>query len=327
MERKNTPKKRPELAKSELVAGLPLACADEKAAQAFLEAQRWGGCPACPHCGSVGVYRMAGEKSEKRGLWRCRDCKKQFTVRVGTIYEDSPIPLHKWCRAFWEAAKAKNGASALELSRTLQLSYKSALFMMHRIRHAMADSPGPAQKLAGEVEVDETYIGPRKPRYPQGGKNRARTVRGTAKQPVVAMVQKGGSVRTRVIPDVSGATLRAAMKDHIDPSASITTDEWTGYNGTNKHFAEHKTVKHRAKEYVKPDGTTTNTIEGFFSRVKRSLNGTWHSVSSEHLHRYLANVSYLYNTREMNDGARITDLIQRTDGRRLMYREPVKKAC
>lgn len=136
------------------------------------------------------------------------------------------------------------------------------------------------------------------------------------------MVQKGGEVRTRVIADVTGATLRSVMKDHIDPSASITTDEWTGYIGVGKHFAEHKTVNHRSKEYVKGDGTTTNTIESFFARVKRSLAGTWHAVSREHLHRYMSHVAFMYNSREMNDGERIIHLIQSADGKRLVYKEP-----
>ncbi len=322
--------KKPQLDKSDLIEALPLACANEQAAVEFLEGQRWAVGPCCPRCGSVAVYKMTdratGERN-RRFLWRCRDCKRQYSVRTGTVYEESLIPLHKWCRALWESASAKNGVSALEMSRRLQITYRAALFLMHRIRHGMAHNPEPDPKLKGEVEVDETYVGPRKWRYPQHGKNRPGTVRGTPKQPVLAMVEKGGEVRTRVIADVTGATLRAAMKDHIDPSAIITTDEWTGYAGTRKHFAGHKTVKHRAKEYVKPDGTTTNTIESFFSRVKRSLTGTWHGVSKRHLHRYMSHVAFLYNTRDLNDGDRTTELIRAMSGKRLFYRDPAQESA
>jgi transposase-like protein len=138
------PVKRPELAKSKVIAALPLACSNEQAAVEFLEAKRWGDCPCCPLCGSVSVYQMknrAGERS--RFLWRCRDCNRQYTIRTGTIYAESLIPLHKWLRAMWEAASAKNCVSALEMSRRLEISYKSALFLMHRIRHAMGTDPAP----------------------------------------------------------------------------------------------------------------------------------------------------------------------------------------
>lgn len=316
--------KRPELAQTEIIADLPVACASEAAAVDFLEARRWGAVPCCPMCGSVAVYKMTKKNTGERVrfLWRCRDCSKQYTVRTGTVYAESLIPLHKWLRAAWEASTAKNCVSALEMSRRLQVSYKSALFLMHRIRHAMAYDPNPDPKLTGEVEVDETYVGPRKPRYPQGNFNRHKAVRGTKKQPVLAMVEKGGQVRTRVIADVTGKTLRSAMKAHIDRNASITTDEWTGYNAVGKHFAEHKTVNHRRKEYVKRDGTTTNTIESYFARVKRSLTGTWHAVSRRHLHRYMANVAFMYNTRGLNDGERVLELLRRTEGKRLIYKEP-----
>ena len=322
--------KKPQLDQTDLVEQLPLACAHEDAAVAFLEEKRWPDGACCPTCGCTNVYSMKDRKSGERNrrfLWKCREklCGRMFTVRTGTILEESLIPCHKWVRALWECSTAKNGCSALELSRRLQVTYKTALFVLHRIRHAMAPSELVTAKLAGEVEVDETYVGPRKPRYPNGGKNRARTVRGTHKQPVVAMVEKGGRVNARVVPDVSSHTLRQAMKDCIDPSAHITTDEGTGYWGTSKHFASHKTVNHRTKEYVKSDGTTTNTIEGYFSRVKRCLNGTWHAVSRQHLHRYLAHTSFLYNTRMMNDGERTMALLDAMKGKRLMYRDPAER--
>ncbi len=151
--------KNPALAKSPIVAALTKASADETAARAFLEEWRWGGKPVCPHCDHAETYRMTGKAANKRGLHRCHGCKRQFTVRVGTIFEDSALPLSKWCRALWEASKAKNGVSALELARTLQITHKSALFMLNRLRWAMAQGPATPPKLKGDVECDETYIG------------------------------------------------------------------------------------------------------------------------------------------------------------------------
>src|SRR5437773_3490200 len=160
-------KKGHNLSKSEVVEQIPLACSDELAAVEFLEAQRWGNTPACVHCGSVDVYKMTDAKTGERSrryLWRCRDCKQQFTVRVGTVYEESRIELRHWCYAFWRSCTSKKGVSAREIQRHTQLSYKSALFLLHRIRFAMAPDPPTTPKLSGIVEADETYVGG-KPRY------------------------------------------------------------------------------------------------------------------------------------------------------------------
>src|SRR5277367_4092513 len=162
----NADRKR-QLAKSETVAAIPLACSNELAAVEFLEKQRWGNTPACMKCGSVEVYKMKDAKTgerNKRFLWRCRDCKEQYTVRIGTVYEESRLPMRHWAYAFWRACTSKKGVSALEIKRHCQISYKSALFLMNRIRFAMAPS-GDQPKLTGIVEADETFVGPRKPRH------------------------------------------------------------------------------------------------------------------------------------------------------------------
>lgn len=319
--------KRPELAQSETVAELPEACASEAAAVDFLERKRWGDTPGCVRCGSVAVYKMTdratGERN-KRFLWRCRDCKAQYTVRTGTVYEESLIPLHKWCRALWESASAKNGISALEICRKVEVSYKTALFMMHRIRHAMSDG-NPPPKLTGTIEADELYWGGR-PRYP-------RMVRGVIrkgpnpdkpKMPIFAVVQRGGPVRARVMPTVNSGNVRKALLDMADPSCRLITDELKAYRRIGRPFARHDTVNHTAREYVsKTDPTAhVNTAENFFSRVRRQLTGTYHAVSKEHLHRYVDHAAFLYNSKHMNDGERTLDLIRRTDGKRLMYRDP-----
>lgn len=312
-------KKRPELSKSATIDALPLACVDEKAARALIERDRWGNTPCCPHCGDTSVYRMTGASAEERGLWRCHGCKKQFTVRVGSIFEDSKIPLRHWCRAMWEATSSKNGVSALELSRKLQITYKSALFMMHRIRHAMSTDPN-APKLSGTIEADETYVGG-KPRY-KGNNKRGR---GTTKQPVAAVLERGGLVRVRVIPAVNSFNLRSMLRDHVETSARIMTDKETGYKGVHAEFASHETVDHGRREYAHGD-VTTNSVEGFFSRVKRGIGGVYHNMSKEHLHRYMDQFAYMHNTRAMNDGERFSSLVRDTGGKRLYYRKPAGAA-
>src|SRR6266567_9500026 len=195
------------LSKSATVKQIPAACTDELAAVEFLEAQRWGAKPTCVHCGSSNVYKMTDAQTGKRNarfLWRCHDCKKQYTVRVGTVYEESRILLKHWCYAFWRAATSKKGVAALEIMRQCQISYKSALFLMTRIRFAMAPDPD-AEKLTGTVEGDETYIGG-KPRY----KGKSKRGRGTSKTPVFAAVSRDGQIRRRVVADVTGETLQDA---------------------------------------------------------------------------------------------------------------------
>lgn len=309
-------KNKPQLAKSGIIEELPAACASEEAAVEFLERKRWGECECCPKCGSVDVYKMTKRGSEERNarfLWRCRDCAKQYTVRTGTIFEESLVPLHKWCRAYWEACACKNGVSALELSRKIQVSYKTALFMMHRIRWAMSEDFTTPPKMTGVVEADETYVGG-KPRYNRGKNKRGK---GTNKQPVAAVVQRGGSVRTRVIPQVNSTNVKAMVRDNVCPSARLMTDQERGYIGLAPEFASHEVVHHSSREYVRGDAHT-NTVEGFFSRVKRGLNGTYHAVSKEHLHRYLAQFEFAYNTRGLTDGERVMALLKATEGKRLM---------
>src|SRR5437773_7434915 len=189
------------LSKSETVEAIPVACSSESAAVEFLEAQRWGDCPCCVRCGSVDVYKMSDAKTGKRNkrfMWRCRDCKKQYTVRIGTVYEETRLDLRHWCYAFWRAATSKKGVAALEIMRHCQISYKSALFLMNRIRFAMAPDPETAPKLTGTVECDETYVGG-KLRY----KGQSKRGRGTSKTPVFAAVERQGQIRRRVVADVT----------------------------------------------------------------------------------------------------------------------------
>lgn len=306
------------LTKSELVANLPLACSDELAAVELFEKQRWGKTPCCVKCGSVSVYKMVDAETGERNtryLWRCHDCKGQYTVRIGTVYEESRLPLRHWVYAFWRASTSKKGVSALEIQRQCQISYKSALFLMNRIRFAMAPDTSDAPKLQGIVECDETYIGG-KPRF----KGTSKHGRGTEKTPVFAAVERQGRIYRRVVTNVTGKTLKAAIREIVDPQARIVTDDFSAYQGLNRsHKGGHETVRHSTREYVRGD-IHTNTAESSFALVKRGIVGIYHSVSKEYLHRYIWQFDFLWNGRQMNDGERTALAIRSAEGKRLMYR-------
>jgi len=325
----------PELKASELIRELPLALANEAAAVAFLEKQRWGGEPKCAHCESPQVYQMldaATGQRNQRFLWRCRSCKKQFTVRVGTIFESSHLALRHWCYAFWRSCSSKKGVAALELKRHCQITYRAALFMLHRIRWGMALLPSQGPLLDEIVEADETYVGgkPRKKGVSKRG-------RGTKKIPVFAVVQRHGPVRVQVVASVNGATLKGAIRAMVAPTATILTDDLNSYRGIGKDFdGGHHSVNHSAKQYSRPwpdppkaargANLHTNTIEGFFSLIKRGIMGIYHNVSPKHLHRYMAEFAWRYNVRKLNDGDRTIAAIQSSIGKRLLYREPIGSA-
>jgi transposase-like protein len=309
-----------QLSDSAAIEQIPIACSDESAAVEFFEQQRWGDTPGCVHCGSVNVYKMIDAKTgerNKRYLWRCRDCKQQYTVRIGTVYEESRIELRHWCYAFWRACTSKKGVSALEIKRNCQISYKSALFLMNRIRFAMApDLESP--KLNGAVECDEMYIGPRRLRHPSSNTKRGR---GTSKIPVFCAVERQGRIRRRIIPDITGETIKGAIREEVDRSARLLTDELAAYKGIGKEYAAHDTVCHGTREYVRGD-VHTNTAESSHALVKRGIEGIYHNVSREYLHRYLWQFDFLWNYRKLNDGERTILGIKAAEGKRLMYRQP-----
>lgn len=310
-----------------IVQAIPMACADEGAAVELFEEMRWGDEPYCPRdgCGSMDVYKMTKRGLDERNnryLWRCRDCGRQFTVRIGTVMEESPIPLHVWAYAFWRACTSKKGVSALEIQRQTGLTYKSALFLMHRIRFAMNGAANGDGPLRGDVEVDETYVGG-KPRY----KGKSKRGRGTSKEMVVAMVERGGGVRAQHATHIKAGNLKGAILEHVDKPARIITDMYAAYKGIGRHFeGGHETIRHPGGPPWAPDGEWvrgdihTNTIEGFFSILKRGVYGVWHNVSPKHLHRYVAAAEFRYNTRSMSDGQRTRQAIRGAEGKRLTYR-------
>jgi len=298
----------------EYLGELPRACMDELAAVEFVEGIRFGDSPLCPCCGSDDVYqqvdRTTGERS-KRFLWRCRECSKHYTVRKGTIMEDSRIPLRHWCFAFWAACASKKGVSAMQIHRQTGVSYKSALFLMHRIRWAM-QRPGGGGKLFDRVEADEAWVGGKT----KGGK----PGRGTTRPVVLGAVQRGGDIRARVVPDVTARTLSSALSEWIEPSATLYTDKWRSYGPVGKTFKAHYTVNHGAGEYARGD-VHTNTIEGFWALLKRGLHGTFHAVSRKHLPRYVNEFAWRWNYRKTSDGLRTAALIECSVGKRLTYVE------
>ena len=302
-----------------VIQELPIACANEKAAVEFIEKQRWGDHPACPRCGDMNVYKMVDSKTgerQKNFRWRCRGCKEQFTVRIGTVFEDSRIELRHWCFSFWRASTSKKGVSALEIHRQTGVSYKSALFMLHRIRYAMAPETASRGPLTGTVEVDEVYLGGKPRRHHRGPAGNAK-----AKQPVIALVERGGDVRTRAVASVNSKNLRETIHNNVSIRARLMTDEFPMYRKIGKKYADHQVVKHSAYEYVRGDAHV-NSCESFFALLRRGLHGIYHSVSKKHLDMYLAHAAFLYNHRELEDGERVIAAIQASDGKRMVY-----KAC
>lgn len=301
---------------------------DEDSARAFLEAQRWpDGNAGCPHCGEIGrSYRLPpvagkpkknGEITFRKGLWKCGACRKQFTVTVGTIFEDSHIPLNKWLMAIHLLCSSKKGMSAHQLHRMLGVTYKSAWFMAHRIRYVMAELNLPM--MEGTVEVDETYIGGKQHYGPQG-ENRVGV---NKKAPVVSLVERGGKVRSFHQEKVTGKTLKQVVRENVSSNAHVMTDDHPGYGGLRKTH-RHSVIRHSWKIYARKEGDvliSTNTIEGYFSILKRGINGVYHHVGKQHLHRYLSEFDFRYNSRHVEDGQRSLLAIRKIAGRRLKYRD------
>ena len=288
---------------------------DEAAAFAFVEARVWPNGPACPHCGGMDRIGRLNGKSTRYGVMKCYDCRKPFTVRVGTIFEDSHVALHLWLQAIFLVAASKKGISANQLHRVLGVTLKTAWFMGHRIRLAMTENPGGLMGSGGgAVEVDETYIG-RKP----GTKKK----RGPGhKEMVFALVDRtSGKVRSEHITGKSFDAIKKAIKANVSPNAVLMTDDARWYRGIGKQFADHQAVNHSASEYVRGDAYT-NTIEGFFSVFKRGMNGVYQHCDSAHLHRYLSEFDFRYNNRialEVDDKARAEKIVAGIVGKRLTY--------
>jgi len=291
---------------------------DDKARK-HLEAVLWRDGVVCPHCKCNDQTKFAlrtanPEKKIRAGLRFCSNCKSQFTVTIDTIFEDSHIPLRKWLMAWYLLCSSKKGISSLQLKRQLEIgNYGSALFMAHRIRHALKDDSF-AEKLSGTIEADETFVG-----GVTSGKGASFK---DNKVPVMAMVQRGGKVRSKIMPTVNGQNLKQAIRDHVQPGAQLHTDAHFGYRGLEHEF-EHHSVKHSAGEYSRHEGAnvvTTAGVESFFSLLKRGVVGTFHHVSEQHLPLYLAEFEHRHNFRKVSDGERTDAGLTKAVGKRLRYR-------
>lgn len=290
---------------------------DEEKAREYLERLRWPNGVICPHCGSIGKHYNLLGKSHRKGLWKCADCREQFTVTVGTVFERSKIKLHIWLQAVHLICAAKNGMSSMELHRILGITQKTAWFMSHRIREAMkSDATGFLGNGGGTVEADETYWGNTK-RSKVGKEYKGRGY--DHKEKIVSLVERGGDVRSFHVQAVTAKTIKPILLSQISKDAHLMTDEATIYTKIGKEFSKHSVVKHSTYEYVRGKDHT-NTIEGFFSRLKRGLVGTYHHVGSQHLNRYVTEFDFRYNTRKSSDVERSSVLIRNIVGRRLIYK-------
>jgi transposase-like protein len=290
----------------------------EDEARETLERIMWPNGPVCAHCQKTGNTRKFEGKAHRSGVYKCNDCDEQFTVTVNTIMESSHISIRTWLMAFSLMCSSKKGVSAFQLQRQLDLgSYKSAWHMAHRIREAMKLEP--LASLLGIVEVDELYIGG-KPRKGTGTHKRGR---GTKKTPVLALVERGGRARSFPVENVSGATLKQAIRENVDRKATIMTDEWPSYRGIGAEFdGGHHFVTHSIGEYARGDAST-NLAESYFALLKRGVVGSFHHISKRHLHRYCNEFSFRWDYRKASDGERTTAAIRQSDGRRLLYKERI----
>lgn len=291
---------------------------NEEAAYAWVEARVWPNGPVCPHCGETERIGKLKGKSTRIGVHKCYKCRRPFTVKVGTIFEDSHIPLRFWLQAIHLIASSKKGISANQLHRTLGVTLKSAWFLGHRVREAMRvgsfAAPLGGNGSSGVVEADETFIGKKKGvKKPKGGTGH--------KHAVLSLVERGGDVRSVHVPDVTARTVVPIVNDNIAREARVMTDNAATYY--NKlEAASHEAVNHADGEYVRGD-VHTNTVEGYFSIFKRGMKGVYQHCGERHLHRYLAEFDFRYNNRVgrgIGDAERADRILVGVVGKRLTYR-------
>jgi transposase-like protein len=297
---------------------------DEAKARIWLEKELWPDGPICPHCGVINQATLLHGKSHRPGLYQCNACREPFTVTVGTLYERSKIPLHKWLAATHLMMASKKGMSALQVGRMLGLSKKTSWFLCHRIRESLRETN--PEMFGGEgktAEIDESFVGGLE-------KNKHRSKRehkgtgGAGKEAVFALVERGGRVRSHHIPAVNAKTLRPILQAQLHGATRVMTDEGGAAKKVGSEFTRHESVNHSIGEYVRGDAHT-NTIEGYFSIMKRGVYGTFHHVSQRQLKRYLAEFDFRDNEREalgVNDAERMAKSVTGIVGKRLFYRTP-----
>jgi len=301
---------------------------DEEAAYAFVEAHVWPKGRVCPHCGTVDHSGKLAGKSTRIGVYKCYDCRQPFTVKIGTIFEASHVKLHIWLQAIFLLASSKKGISSNQLHRTLDVTLKTAWFMSHRIREAMrsTSSLSPLGAAGKIVEADETYQGRKKVQRTETTRGQPFTKKGkggpSGKRAIVALVERRATVRSFHVERADKETVARIVIDNVARESRLHTDESRLYAGADGHVAEHSTVAHVAKEYVRGD-VHTNTVEGTFSIFKRGMVGVYQHCDEKHLHRYLAEFDFRYNNRialGVDDQARALNALQGAKGKRLTYR-------
>jgi transposase-like protein len=285
---------------------------DPDKAREYLEALRWPNGPVCPHCGVEGEHYALKGASHRPGLMKCKDCRKQFSVTVGTVFERSKVPLNKWLLAVHLMCASKKAMSSHQIHRMLGVTYKSAWFMTHRIREAMKPgSNGLMGVGGGTVEADETYWG-NKGKQPKGARGYQH------KMKVVSLVERGGEKRSIVVNAVNAKTLTAVLDANVCKTANLMTDEHAGYTKAGRKFASHGVTRHSAGEYA-VGNVHSNTVESSFSLLKRGLIGTFHHVGEQHLQRYVTEFDFRWNNRKICDSERAQSLLRQVGGRRLTY--------
>jgi transposase-like protein len=301
---------------------------DADKAREWLEARIWKGGRVCPHCGVVDQSTLMQGKTTRPGLYQCnvKECRQPFTVTVGTLYERSKIPLNKWLAATQLLMSSKKGMSALQIGRMLGISPKSSWFLMHRIRESLrATDLAPMGGIGKTVEADETFVGGKEKNKHKRLRNK-KNIGGQGKETVFSLVERGGKVRSQRVASVKAATLRPILVAQIDAATKLYTDDAGQYRHMHKDF-DHAVINHSIDEYVRGD-CHTNTIEGYFSIMKRGITGVYHHVSPQHLPRYLAEFDYRYNERsslEVDDALRMEKSVTGIVGKRLTYRRTCRE--
>ncbi len=297
---------------------------NETKAREWLEARLWPEGPICPHCGVIGQATLMKGESHRPGLYQCNACRDPFTVTVNTLYERSKVPLHKWLAATHLLMSSKKGMSALQIGRMLGLPKNTAWFLCQRIRESLRETnPGTLGGEGKTVEMDETFVGGLEKNKHRCKRKHAGTG-GAGKEAVYSLVERGGRVRSHHVPAVTAKNLGPIIESQIDGATVVYTDEGATSKGLGRLFEKHDSVNHSIGEYVRGD-VHTNTIEGYFSIMKRGINGVYHHISQQHLKRYLAEFDFRYNEREklgISDAARMAKSISGIVGKRLYYKTP-----